>query len=74
MFCLYDNIHTNRTLYNTNRKENTVIIEKSIDATVAEMIDILKNLPEERKAYLNGYAAGMAAEKHLSTTDDTRSA
>lgn len=32
-----------------------------------EVIEILKSLPENRKAYLSGYAAGMVAERHLTT-------
>lgn len=36
------------------------------EAAVKEVIDILKDMPEERQAYLNGYAAGMNAERRLS--------
>ena len=46
--------------------------EKNSENAVKEVIEILKDLPDERKAYLNGYAAGMNAERRLSA--DTRSA
>ena len=36
------------------------------EETAKEMIEILKNMPQERQAYLNGYAAGMNAERKLS--------
>ena len=39
------------------------------EAAVKEVIDILKDMPEERQAYLNGYAAGMNAERRLSESD-----
>ena len=48
---------------NTNKKNETA---------AKEVIEILKALPDERKAYLSGYAAGMNAERRLSA--DTRSA
>ena len=44
--------------------------DKNVRPEVKEMIEIMKDLPEERKVYLNGYAAGMLAEKRLSATDD----
>lgn len=37
------------------------------EETAKEMIEILKNMPQDRQAYLNGYAAGMNAERKLST-------
>ena len=37
------------------------------EETVKEMIEILKDMPVERQAYLNGYAAGMKAELKLSS-------
>ena len=47
-------------------------IEKKNEVAAKEVIEILKDLPVERQAYLNGYAAGMNAERRLSA--DTRSA
>ena len=48
------------------KRENEVVIE---------VIEMLKEMPEARKAYLSGVAAGMAAERRLSAPDtDTRSA
>lgn len=42
---------------------------------VIEVIELLKDMPEARQAYLSGIAAGMAAERRLSQADtDTRSA
>lgn len=35
------------------------------EETVKEMIKILKDMPAERQAYLDGYAAGMNAERKL---------
>ena len=35
------------------------------EETVKEVIEILKDMPAERQAYLNGYAAGMSAEHKL---------
>ena len=49
--------------------ENTVLAN---EAAVKEVIEILKDLPDDRQAYLNGYAAGMNAERRLSA--DNRSA
>lgn len=52
-----------------------MIQERTVEETVREMVEILKEMPQERQAYLNGYAAGMNAERRLAqTTDDTRSA
>lgn len=49
--------------------------EKTNEKTLEEVIGILKGLPEERQAYLNGYAAGMAAEHRLQqSANDQRSA
>lgn len=33
--------------------------------TLQEMCKILEKMPEERRAYLNGYVAGMNAEQKL---------
>ena len=54
--------------------DNKTLEDMSREAkdAIKEVIDILKELPEERQAYLNGYAAGMNAERRLSA--DTRSA
>ena len=46
--------------------------ENKSEIVAKEMIEILKDLPDDRKAYLSGYAAGMNAERRLSA--DTRSA
>ena len=49
--------------------------ERFNENALEEVISILKNLPEERQAYLNGYAAGMAAEHRLQqAVSDQRSA
>lgn len=49
--------------------------EKIGENALEEVIGILKDLPEERQAYLNGYAAGMAAEHRLQRiVTDQRSA
>lgn len=49
--------------------------EKMSENALEEVIGILKDLPEERQAYLNGYAAGMAAEHRLQrVVTDQRSA
>lgn len=49
--------------------------EKASENALEEVIGILKDLPEERQAYLNGYAAGMAAEHRLQrAVTDQRSA
>ena len=49
--------------------------EQFNENALEEVISILKNLPEERQAYLNGYAAGMAAEHRLQqAVNDQRSA
>lgn len=45
---------------------------KKNETAAKEVIEILKELPDERKAYLSGYAAGMNAERRLSA--GTRSA
>lgn len=39
---------------------------RMMEETVKEVIEILKEMPAERQAYLNGYAAGMNAEHKLS--------
>lgn len=39
--------------------------ERTPEETAMEMIEILKDMPVERQAYLNGYAAGMNAEQKL---------
>ena len=46
--------------------ENTVLAN---EAAVKEVIEILKDLPDDRQAYLNGYAAGMNAERRLSANN-----
>ena len=38
----------------------------SAENTLREMCEIFENMPEERQAYLNGYVAGMNAERALS--------
>ena len=49
--------------------------EKCNENTLEEVIGILKDLPEERQVYLNGYAAGMIAERRLQQPlNDQRSA
>lgn len=49
--------------------------ERTKSDTVKELIDTLKELPEARQAYLNGVAAGMAAERRIALASaDTRSA
>ena len=48
-------------VYEMNKEHN-----RTPEETAKEMIEILKNMPQDRQAYLNGYAAGMNAERKLS--------
>ena len=45
--------------------------ERTCEETVKEVVEILKELPKERQAYLNGYAAGMMIERKLAQTATT---
>ena len=71
-------IQTEHTETQTEKRGRKMIpkteLAENKDTAVKEMVDILKNLPEARQAYLNGVAAGMAAERRLSAAADTHRA
>lgn len=50
-------------------RENTST--DNVRAEAENLIRLIKELPEERKAYISGYAAGMIDERKLSAGNKT---